>query len=59
MPEVGKKAAARGEEYEGRSQRCRCATKPSTPWLATVEAAEQAQKLRVIGEELKILFLLF
>jgi hypothetical protein len=45
---VRKKAAARGEEDEGRSR----ATKPPTPRLAAVEAAEQAQKLRVVGEEL-------
>jgi hypothetical protein len=29
----------------------RCATKPPTPRLAAVEAAEQAKKLRVVGEE--------
>jgi hypothetical protein len=45
---VRKKAAARGEEDEGRSR----ATKPSTPRLAAMEASEQAQKLRVVGEEL-------
>jgi hypothetical protein len=38
---------AGGEEDEGRSR----ATKPPTPWLAAVEAAEQAQKLRIVGEE--------
>jgi hypothetical protein len=45
---VRKKAAAGGEEDEGRSR----TTKPPTPRLAAVEAAEQAQKLRVVGEEL-------
>jgi hypothetical protein len=45
---VRKKAAARGEKDEGRSR----ATKSPTPLLAAVEAAEQAQKLRVVGEEL-------
>jgi hypothetical protein len=37
-----RKKAATGEG-------CRCATKPLTPRLAAVEAAEQAQKLRVVG----------
>jgi hypothetical protein len=47
VPEVSKKAAAGGEEDEGRSR----AMKPPTPRLAAVETAEQAQKLRVVGEE--------
>jgi hypothetical protein len=41
---------AGGEKVEGRS---RCATKPPTPLLAAVDAGEQAQKLRVMGEELR------
>jgi hypothetical protein len=36
---------AEGEEDEGQSR----ATKPPTPRLAAVEAAEQAQNLRVVG----------
>jgi hypothetical protein len=43
--EVRKKTATGGEEDEGRSR----ATKPPTPRLAAVEAAEQAQNLRVVG----------
>jgi hypothetical protein len=43
---VRKKAATGDEEAEGRSR----ATKPPTPRLAAVEAAEQAQNLRVVGE---------
>jgi hypothetical protein len=34
---------------EGRRRRVSGATKPPTPWLAAVEAAEQAQELRVGG----------
>jgi hypothetical protein len=38
-----------GEEGEEDEPACRCATKPPTPRLAAVEAAEQAQNLRVMG----------
>jgi hypothetical protein len=48
-PEMRKKAATGGGEDEGLSRRCRCTTKPPTPWQAAVEVAEQAQKLRVVG----------